>query len=45
VLAEDKAPEDLIGTKYEGQTLDQEMIDDKINPPLTCLTNSTRTKR
>lgn len=37
VLAEDKAPEDMIGLKYEGQTLDQDMIDDKINPALDLL--------
>ena len=37
VLAEDKAPEDMIGLQYEGQTLDQDMIDDKINPALDLL--------
>jgi hypothetical protein len=34
VLAEDKAPEDMLGLQYEGQTFDQEMLDDKINPAL-----------
>ena len=37
VLAEDKAPEDMLGLQYEGQTLDQDMIDDKINPALDLL--------
>ena len=37
VLAEDKAPEDMIGLKYEDQTLDQDMIDEKINPALDLL--------
>jgi hypothetical protein len=37
VLAEDKAPEDMIGMQYEDQTLDQDMIDDKINPALDLL--------
>jgi Protein of unknown function (DUF2800) len=37
VLAEDKAPEDMIGMLYEGQTLDQDMIDEKINPALDLL--------
>ena len=34
VLSEDKAPEDMLGLQYEGQTFDQEMLDDKINPAL-----------
>ena len=34
VLAEDRAPEDMLGMEYEGQTFDQEMLDDKINPAL-----------
>ncbi|CAB4146357.1 Protein of unknown function DUF2800 [uncultured Caudovirales phage] len=37
VLAEDKAPEDMIGLQYEGQTLDQAMIDEKIDPALDLL--------
>jgi hypothetical protein len=37
VLAEDKAPEDMLGLQYEDQTLDQDMIDDKINPALDLL--------
>jgi hypothetical protein len=37
VLAEDKAPEDMLGMQYEDQTLDQDMIDDKINPALDLL--------
>ena len=37
VLAEDKAPEDMIGMQYEDQTLDQDMIDEKINPALDLL--------
>lgn len=34
VLAEDKAPEDMLGLQYENQTFDQDMLDDKINPAL-----------
>ena len=37
VLAEDKAPEDMLGLQYERQTFDQEMLDDKINPALDLL--------
>jgi hypothetical protein len=37
VLLEDKEPETLIGMVYEGQTLDQEMIDQKLRPALDLL--------
>ncbi len=37
VLDTDCRPEDLLGTKYEGQILDQQMLDDKINPALDLL--------
>ena len=37
VLLDDKFPEELIGRKYEGQILDQEMIDNKLQPALDLL--------
>ena len=37
VLLADKTPADLIGTTYEGQILDQDMIDQKLQPALDLL--------
>jgi hypothetical protein len=37
VLLDDKFPEELIGKGYEGQILDQEMIDEKLQPALDLL--------
>ena len=37
VLLDDKEPEALIGRQYEGQILDQEMIDEKLQPALDLL--------
>ena len=37
VLLDDKMPAELIGREYEGQILDQDMIDDKIIPALDLL--------
>jgi hypothetical protein len=37
VLLDDKFPEELIGKEYEGQILDQAMIDEKLQPALDLL--------
>ena len=37
VLDTDCSPESLLGTEYEGQILDQQMIDEKIHPALDLL--------